>query len=161
MAIEGKLKTRDGKLYVVYATTLSTEPVRRTLWWKVIESYSPRYYNGHRPSEGDTATARTGEPGWTTSAGNVHTGRVTNENDATFVEESPVLPPKVAGTRKLRWNSDRGEGRWEKLMATGWQPAGEGVAETPKVPRARVAKPKTPKQLDAEIAAELAGAGSE
>lgn len=111
MAIEGKIKNRDGKLYVVYATTLSTE------------------------------------------AGNVTTGRVTAEKEATFVEESPVLPP-TAGGKKLRWNSDRGEGRWEKLMASGWVAAGEGKASTP-----TTAKPKrkTKAQLDKEIAAALEG----
>ena len=33
-----------------------------------------------------------------------------------------AIPPPTVGKREIRWR----DGRWEKLMAKGWVPAGEG-----------------------------------
>ena len=145
MSIEGKIRTRNGKMYVVYATTLDAEPIRISRWWRVVESYSNRY-NANRPEDGDTARSE-GGGNWSTSNRNGSTGRVTTGDGSTqaeIVEEVPVHPPKSGG-KELRWR----DGRWEKLMAKGWIPAGEGTS-SPKTPRAPRAK-KSGAQLQREI----------
>ena len=138
MALEGKIRERDGKLYVEYARTLENEPVRLTMLWRVIESYSNKY-NMHRPEAGFHARGE-GSGNWSvTSAGNVAAGRVVTEPNASIVEEVPVAQPS-AGGKQVRWH----EGRWEKLMAKGWIPAGEGKPAAAKAPRAsRKAKEPT------------------
>jgi hypothetical protein len=126
MAMEGKIKDRNGKLYVLYATTLSDEPIRHYIWWRVIESYSNKY-NAYRPEDGDTATySHSGS--WNTHNRNGSTGRVVTGDgkaQAELVETTVVEPPKTRG-KELRWNN----GRWEKLMASGWVPTGEGTKST-------------------------------
>ena len=120
MALEGKIKNRNGQLYVLYTTTLSSEPRRLYKWYRVTGSYSNRYGNA-RPADGDRATyAGTGQ--WSTTDGNGSTGRVETEDNAT-IEEVGVEPPPSRG-KDLRWH----DGQWEKLMKSGWVAAGEGRA---------------------------------
>lgn len=149
MTIEGRIRHRNGKMFVVYTTTLSSEPRRLIRWWRVIEPYSNRYSMA-RPEDGDLATHTSGAGAvWNTSNRNGSTGRVEVEDQATL-EEVGVEPPRSGG-KQLRWN----DGRWEKLMAKGWIPAGEGGPGDPNNPIARTSKAprkKSGAQLDAEIA---------
>jgi hypothetical protein len=142
--MEGQLKNRDGKLYVVYSTTEYGRPTRVNLWWRVVQIVGNQY-NANRPSAGDTATSRGGGQ-WSTHgssgpSGGVSTG--TGSTQAEFREEVEVPPPASRG-KELRWQ----DGRWEKLMASGWVPAGEGKA---KASALRHATKKSPVQLQREI----------
>jgi hypothetical protein len=143
--MDGTLASRDGRLYVLYVTTEDSEPFRQRLWWRVIEVRGTGY--GERPGAGDVVTRAGGgewrarNPSTHRSTGAVSTG--TGSERAEFVERVGVPPPS-AGKRELRWRG----GRWEKLLAKGWAPAGEGE---PKMPRS-VAPRKSERQLDAEIA---------
>lgn len=151
--IEGKIRHRDGKMFVVYTTTLSTEPRRRIMWWKVIEAYSNKY-NMNRPEDGFTARHESGAGNhWTVSGrDNAAAGRVVVEDQAD-VQEVNVDPPRSGG-KQLRWR----DGQWEKLMAKGWVPAGEGGSGDPNRPNApKPPRKRSAKQLQAEIDAELAG----
>lgn len=147
MTMEGKLKSRSGKLYVVYSTTEYGKPERVTMWWLVVQATGNRY-NANRPSDGDTATSSGYGGGWNTHGSNGSSGGVATgdgRTQAEFIERSPVLPPAARG-KELRWNS----GRWEKLMARGWEPAGEGSAA-----KAKKSRTKSPAQLQREIDEEL------
>jgi hypothetical protein len=141
MAIEGKLATRNGKLYVVYAQTLDSEPTRKTMWWRTINALN---YWGRSPEAGDVAVKSIQGGTWNThrpggASGSVSTGD--GSQLAEFVEESPVIPPS-AGGKELRWY----HGEWQKLLRTGWVPAGEGGKK----------KPKGKAKLEGEIAESLA-----
>lgn len=145
MAMEGKLKNRDGKLYVLYSTTEYSTPERVNLWWRVVNVTGNRY-NANRPGDGDTAVSSGYGGSWSTSGTNGPSGGVSTgdgRTEAEFVERVPVEPPAARG-KELRWNN----GRWEKLMANGWEPAGEGSAKKLREPR----KKKSGAQLDREIA---------
>ena len=131
MAMEGTLKNRNGKLYVLYTSDEYSEPFRQFIWWRVLETRGTGY--SERPEAGDLATS-TGGGGWRTrnpsthrSTGSVSTG--TGSTQAETVERVSINPPP-AGGKELRWR----DGRWEKLMAKGWVPAGEGKATTSKKP---------------------------
>ena len=145
MSMEGKLVERDGKLYVVYASTDYSRPSRTVLWWRVVQS-TGNPYSAQRPSAGDSARSTGYGGSWTTSGGNGSSGSVSTgdgRTQAEFREEVPVLPPNARG-KELRWH----DGRWEKLMARGWEPAGEGKPAAAKAPRAATRrsnsrKPKT------------------
>jgi len=144
VALEGTLAKRDGKLYVVYAHTLDSEPTRKTMWWRVINE---RNYYGRGPEAGDTAVKSIQGGTWNThrpggASGSVSTGD--GSQQAEFVEESPVIPPS-AGGKELRWH----HGEWQKLLRTGWTSAGEGGGK----------KPKGKAKLDGEIAESLARKG--
>jgi hypothetical protein len=138
MAMQGKLVDRDGALHVLYQTTFDGEPVRRSLYWKVIQTTGNPY--GHeRPAAGDSVRYN-GSGHWVVtsrSAGSVKTGDGTA--DAAFVEDTPVPPP--ARGKELRWY----QGRWQRLSAKGWIDAGEGSAKS-RAGRSHGAR------LDAEIA---------
>jgi hypothetical protein len=115
--MEGTLKIRDGKLYVLYTSDEYSEPVRQYLWWRVLEVRGTGY--GERPAAGDLATS-TGGGGWQTRNPATHrvTGSVavgTGSTRAELTERAPIHPP-AAGGRQLRWHASR----WEKLMARGW-----------------------------------------
>jgi len=140
MPMQGKLVDRNGALYVLYQTTFENEPVRRSLYWKVIQSTGNPY--GHeRPAAGDSVRYSGSGGGWSVTnrmAGGVSAGDGTS--DAAFVEAAPVPPPPARG-KNLRWY----QGHWQRLTAKGWIDAGEGSLK-PRAGRSRAA------QLDAEIA---------
>jgi len=143
--MEGQLKNRDGKLYVVYSTTEYGRPTRVNLWWRVVQIVGNQY-NANRPSAGDTATSRGGGQ-WSTHgssgpSGGVSTG--TGSTQAEFREEVEVPPPASRG-KELRWQ----DGRWEKLMASGWVPAGEGKAKASKSRHAtRAERDRRPRDIE-------------
>lgn len=155
MAMEGTLKSRNGRLYVLYTSDEYNAPFRQYLWWRVLETHGTGY--GERPEAGDIATS-TGGGGWRTrnpsthrSTGSVSTG--TGSTQAETVERVSLNPPS-AGGKELRWH----EGRWEKLMAKGWVPAGEGKAKASKksstnysTVKQHHATKKSPAQLQREI----------
>jgi hypothetical protein len=106
----------------VYSTTEYGRPIRVNLWWRVVQVVGNQY-NANRPDAGDAATSRGGGQ-WSTHgssgpSGGVSTG--TGSTQAEFREEVEVPPPASRG-KELRWK----DGQWEKLMASGWVPAGEG-----------------------------------
>ena len=149
--MEGKLKNRDGRLYVVYSTTEYGRPIRVNLWWRVVQAIGNQY-NANRPSAGDTATSRGGGQ-WSTYGSNGPSGGVstgTGSTQAEFREEVEVPPPASRG-KELRWK----DGQWEKLMASGWAPAGEGKSKEA-TSKPRGSRKKTGVQLDREIDAFLA-----
>jgi hypothetical protein len=145
--LEGKIKNRNGKLYVLYSTTEYGQPIRQYMWWRVVRS-TANQYNANVPSDGDTATSRGGGQ-WSTYGSNGLSGGVSTGDGSTpaeLIEKVSVEPPPARG-KELRWK----DGQWEKLMAIGWAPAGEGsTSPKPKAPRK-----KTGAQLDREIADEL------
>lgn len=145
MAMEGTLKSRDGRLYVLHTYDEYTEPYRQYLWFRVLGTRGTGY--GERPEVEDLATWmgdgdwRTRNPSTQRTTGTVSTG--SGSTQAERVERVPIHPPTV-GKRELRWH----DGRWEKYLATrGWVPAGEGEPPREKAPR------RSKRQLDAEIAA--------
>lgn len=143
MAMQGTLVNRDGGLHVLYQTTFENEPIRRSLYWKVLQTTVNPYGHG-RPAVGDSVRY-SGSGSWTvtsrTRAGGVSTGDGTA--DAAFIEDAPVAPPPARG-KEIRWY----QGRWQRLTAKGWIDAGEGKARAPK---------SRGEQLDAEIAEVLSG----
>ncbi len=145
MAMQGKLVDRNGALHVLYQTTFDQEPIRRSLYWKVIQTTGNPYGHEH-PAAGDSVRY-SGSGSWAVTnrmAGSVRTGDGTA--DAAFVEDAPVPPPPTRG-KELRWY----QGRWQRLSAKGWIDAGEGSSKPRK---SRGAK------LDAAIAEALAKRGS-
>jgi hypothetical protein len=152
--MEGTLKSRDGKLYVLYTSDEYSEPYRQYAWWRVLEIRGTGY--GERPEAGDIATSE-GGGGWRTRNPSTHrsTGSVSTGTGSTapeMVERVSINPPTVGG-KELRWR----DGRWEKLLAKGWVPAGEGKSKE----ASQAAAPrKTKRQLDADIDVALAGSGS-
>lgn len=149
--MEGTLKSRDGKLYVLYTSDEYSEPYRQYLWWRVLEIRGTGY--GARPETGDIATWE-GGGGWRTRNPSTHrsTGWVATGTGSTLAEtvERISIHPPAAGGKELRWR----DGRWEKLLAKGWVPAGEGKSkEAHQTATAR----KTKRQLDADIDEALAG----
>jgi len=126
MAMQGTLKSRNGKLYVLYTYDEFSEPFRQYIWYRVLQSRGNGY--GDRPEDGDIATSssvgsggewQTHNPSTHRSTGSVSTG--TGSTKAESVERVSLNPPSTGG-KQLRWH----DGRWEKLMARGWVPAGEG-----------------------------------
>ena len=117
----GTIRSRDGKLYVVHVTTESDKPVRVILWWEIVSVFRDPYSN-RAPVDGDAVEYR-GNGAWAAispgSGGSAKTGDGTT--DAVFVEKVDVPPPAARG-KELRWHY----GRWEKLLAKGWVPAGDG-----------------------------------
>ena len=142
--MEGPLKSRDGKLYVLYTSDEYSEPFRQYLWWRVLETRGTGY--GERPEAGDIATStgggewRTRNPSTHRSTGSVSTG--TGSTKAEMVERVSIHPPSTGG-KELRWR----DGRWEKLLAKGWVPAGEGKPKGTSQSAAR----KSKRQIDADI----------
>lgn len=154
MAMEGTLKSRDGKLYVLYAYAEYSEPFRQYIWYRVLETRGTGY--GERPEAGDVATSTGGGGEWRTrnpsthrSTGSVSTG--TGSTQAETVERVSIPPPAVGG-KELRWQ----DGRWEKRLAKGWVPAGEGKLTS----KAVTPRKKSARQLDAEINAAVNGNGN-
>jgi hypothetical protein len=144
MAMQGKLVDQNGALHVLYQTTYDAEPVRRSLYWKVLQT-TGNPYGRERPAVGD-GVRYNGSGSWTVTsrtAGSISTGNGTA--DAAFSEDAPVPPPSARG-KELRWY----QGRWQRLSAKGWIDAGEGGSK-PRSGRSRKAK------LDAEIADVLSG----
>ena len=120
--MEGKLKHRNGKTYVRYAYNSHDEPFQIITWWRVLETHGTGY--GERPELEDIATWN-GEGVWKTrnpstqrTTGSVSTGTGSTKGE----RERVAIPPPAVGKREIRWR----DGRWEKLMAKGWVPAGEG-----------------------------------
>jgi len=157
MALEGTLKNRGGGLYVLYTTTEDNAPIRQYIWYRVIETRGTGY--GERPEVGDLVTRvsggdwRTRNPVTHRATGYVSTG--TGSTSAELVERVDI-PPPAAGGKELRWY----QGRWEKHLARGWAPAGEGKTRVVKKPpahspRGQSSLKKTSRQLDAEIAEAL------
>jgi hypothetical protein len=138
--MEGVLRDRDGKLYVLYKIDEDAEPFRQHIWYRVLETRGTGY--GERPEAGDIARS-TGGGTWQTRNSSTHrsTGSVSIGSGSTRAElvERIGVPPPAASGKELRWR-----GRWEKLLARGWVPAGEGRAKSS--PRKKSAR-----QLDAEI----------
>lgn len=131
MSMQGRLVDRDGALHVLYQTTFNGEPIRRSLYWRVLQTTGNPY--GHeRPTAGDSVRY-SGSGSWAVTsrlAGGVSTGDGTA--DAAFVEDAPVPPPPARG-KELRWY----QGRWQRLMAKGWIDAGEGNSKVHSAPSAR------------------------
>jgi hypothetical protein len=158
MAMEGTLKNRNGKLYVLHTSDEYSEPFRQYIWYRVLETRGTGY--GERPEAGDLATYsgisgggewRTRNPSTHRSTGSVSTG--SGATQAETVERVSVTPP-AAGGKELRWH----DGRWEKLLAKGWVPAGEGKSKTTKKSAVHSTARRTkrsPAQLDREIAEAL------
>lgn len=125
MTMEGSLKSRNGRLYVLYTYDENSAPFRQYMWWPVLEARGSGY--GDAPEAGDIAASvgggewRTRNPLTHRSTGSVSTG--TGSTQAETVERVSVNPPPARG-KELRWHA----GRWEKLMAKGWVPASEGKA---------------------------------
>lgn len=146
--MEGALKSRDGKLYVLYTYDESDEPFRQHLWWRVLETRGTGY--GERPEAGDLVTSTGGgtwrarQPSTHRSTGTVWTG--TGSTQAEIVERVSVPPPTARG-KTLRWH----EGRWERYLARGWVSAGEGRPEQ----APRTAAPRTPRKSRRELDAEI------
>lgn len=145
MAIEGTLKARDGKLYVLYTYDESAEPFRQRIWYRVLEMRGTGH--GDRPEAEDIAASagggewRTRNPATHRSTGTVSTGG--GSARAELVERD-VVPPPVVGRKELRWR----DGHWEKLLAKGWVAAGEG---RPKAASRVVASRKSKRHIEAEI----------
>src|SRR5439155_1210749 len=82
MPMQGKLVDRDGALHVLYQTTFDGEPIRRSLYWKVVQSIGNPY--GHeRPAAGDSGSY-SGSGRWAVTsrrAGSVGTGDGTYSNE--------------------------------------------------------------------------------
>ena len=144
MAMQGTLKSRNGKLYVLYTYDEFSEPFRQYMWWRVLETRGTGY--GERPQDGDSATS-TGGGTWKTHDPSTHraTGSVTTGTGSTQAEsvERVSLNPPSTGGKELRWH----DGRWEKLMARGWVPAGEGGKAKPKKSSAAHAVRSAPGQV--------------
>lgn len=120
MAMTGKLKNRNGKLYVLYVYNEFAEPFRQYTWWRVLE-VRRNAHNALSPEPEDEVTYR-GNGYWSAgSRGGVVTGD--GKNQAEMVERVSVLAPPSRG-KELRWH----DGKWERLMAKGWVAAGEGKA---------------------------------
>jgi len=79
--MEGKLKNRDGKLYVVYSTTEYGRPIRVNLWWRVVQIVGNQY-NANRPGAGDAATSRGGGQ-WSTHGSDGPSGGVSTGTGST------------------------------------------------------------------------------
>lgn len=116
--LTGKIQERDGKLYVVYETTLENEPILKRLWW-LVERTTGNPWNASRPTLGNTARP-CGHGIWHTwNPENISTGYVyvDGTKEAVFVEMLPVPCPKIRSGILTRWNS----GAWEKCTKTkGW-----------------------------------------
>ncbi len=139
MTMTGKIKSRNGKLYVLYIYDEFSEPFRQCIWWRVLEVHRNPYHVAD-PEPEDEVTHRGGGR-W--SAGNrysVVTGQSKGEAE---IERVRVPPPPSRG-KELRWN----DGRWERLLPKGWVAAGEGD-EALAALRRRSAKTK--RQLNDEI----------
>ena len=138
MAMTGKIKRRNDKLYVLYVYNEFAEPFRQYIWWPVLEVHR-NAYNMSSPEPEDEVTYR-GNGYW--SAGN-RGGVVTGEGNrqAETIERVSVPAPRSRG-KGLRWN----DGQWERLTARGWVAAGDGDVR----PAARRSA-KTKRQLDQEI----------
>lgn len=138
MAMTGKLKSRNGKLYVLYVYNEFTEPFRQYIWWPVLEVHR-NAYNMSAPEPEDEVTYR-GNGYWAAAnRGGVVTGE--GNRQAETIERVSVLAPPSRG-KELRWNG----GQWERLLARGWVAAGDGDAR----PAARRSV-KTKRQLNDEI----------
>jgi hypothetical protein len=136
MVMTGKLKSRNGNLYVLHVYTEFAEPFRRFIWWRVIEVHRNGYNNYSPEPEDELTFQRNGY--W--SAG-IRGAVVTADAPAETVERVSVLPPPSRG-KSLRWN----DGQWERLTAKGWVAAGEG-----KPPPAARRSATTKRQLNQEI----------
>jgi hypothetical protein len=139
MTITGKLKIRNGQLYVLYIYNEFAEPFRQRLWWRVLEVHRNGYYAVDPAPEDELTYLRGGH--W--RAGNRYTVVTADNPEADLVERERVPPPPSRG-KALRWN----DGRWERLLRTGWVAAGEGEEPTA-APRRRPRK--TARQLSDEI----------
>lgn len=137
MTMTGKLKTRNGQLYVLYTYNEFAEPFRRRLWWRVLEVHRDAY----RPTDPEPEDELTYQRGGHWRAGNRYT--VVTGDEAELDERERVPPPPSRG-KELRWH----DGQWERLLRTGWVAAGEGKEPTA-APRRRSGK--TPRQLSDEI----------
>jgi hypothetical protein len=121
MSLVGKLVERDGALFVVYESTRYSEPILDRLWWRV-ERVNRNPYNARWPQAGDTAKKSAGDGGvwhcW--NDGGVTGDVVFNpKTEAAHRDVEPVPCPKVRRGVKTRWK----DGRWEKLLKSGWTPA--------------------------------------
>lgn len=140
MSMIGKLKVRNGQLYVLYTYNEFAEPFRQRLWWRVLEVHRNGYHAADPAPEDEVTYQRGGR--W--RAGNRYTVVTGDGNrEAELVERERVPPPPSRG-KELRWH----DGRWERLLRTGWAAAGEGEEPTA-APRRRSGK--TARQLSDEI----------
>lgn len=143
--MQGRIQSKNGKAYVVTTYDEQDEPFRQYQWW-IIEQSRRNPYNLESPRDGDDARYA-GENRWVVSRPGVsNAGEVWTRRDRESSERVAVPPPPARG-RQLRWYY----GRWERLTARGWVPAGEGTAAPPPAKKRR-----TRKQLDQDIEEELA-----
>ena len=137
MVMTGKLKSRNGNLYVLYVNTEFAEPFRQFIWWRVLEVHR-NGYNMYSPEPEDELTYQRNGYWSAGSRGGVVTGD--GNQPAETIERVGVLPPPSRG-KSLRWN----DGQWERLTAKGWVAAGEGK------PRPAARRSATNRQLNQEI----------
>lgn len=123
MAMHGVIKNRNGKMYVLYTYDEYTEPFRQFLWYLVLERRRNPYTMAY-PEDGDTVESRGGNSDTHEWSAGSH-GSVTTTKKADSVERVSINPPSSRG-KEIRWH----DGRWEKLMASGWQPVGDGGGKT-------------------------------
>lgn len=118
MTLAGRLALRDGALFIVYETTLDSEPTLKRLWWRV-EHTKGEPYSGRTPLAGDTCTS-SGNNWHCSREGCGLTGSVyaAGNREAEIVEFEPVPRPKVRKGIETRWHY----GKWEKLTKKGWVP---------------------------------------
>lgn len=126
MSMQGTLVKRGSNMYVLYETTFDSSPELHRLWWRVVQI---RFGSlGGPPQVGD-AVSWSGEGWWGVTSrsggGAVFTGP--GNTEAEHREIVSVPPPKVRKGIELRWY----RGRWEKLLKTGWAPAGMGKVPPP------------------------------
>jgi hypothetical protein len=121
MAMQGKLVSRNGALFVLYETSHDSEPKITFMWWKV-ESTKGNPYHCERPEPGDIAVYQSDGRTWQTRRPDTHrsSGSITTVGDgntkADHVETVSAPSPKVRGGVQTRWY----QGRWEKLLKKGW-----------------------------------------
>lgn len=120
MTLQGTIDQIGNDLCVKYVSTLLSEPVKQTLWWKITR-VERKPMGTKFPQVGDKVTSGH-DTAWNTPEYRVYIAG----DDAIKVERTPIPCPKVGKNKnslpiETRWNSELG--RWEKLMARGWLPA--------------------------------------
>lgn len=116
------LQEAGGKLYVVWESALTSEPVVIHRWFRV-HSRKAAWGGTESPLPGDFAAFDRTRHAWVTYRPRVPggeermpTGEVFADPVAVEQKEFPVPPPKVKPGVQVRWE----DGGWQKLMKRGW-----------------------------------------
>jgi hypothetical protein len=101
-------------IYVRYESTRYSEPVRDTMFWRVVSVERSPLAMGDQgwPKQGDAVRYSSGGS-WNGPKYTVRTGDGCTKAERHDVETVPCPPTRG---KQSRWH----EGRWEKLMAKGW-----------------------------------------